>query len=284
MKSIPSKSGTIKSFDSTKLYYVKDISKNPKAIVVIVHGFGEHLGKYESVKDKLVEYGYSVYRFDNRGHGRSGGERGYINTFEDFARDTDILIEFIRKQNPDIPIFMLGHSMGGFITALYGIMFKNKLDGQIFSGAATLEPVQVRGIKGKFYKLANRVLPKIYIKNPLIRDVSKAKEIDSDYQEDELDLKEITLNFCVQFLVNGIGWLRKNFVNYNYPCLILHGGDDKQIEKEASIQFHSSISSTDKQLKIYDGLRHEMLKEKGENIVLEDIHNWIEDRINWNAN
>lgn len=280
MKSTASISGSIKSFDSTNLYYMKDVTKNPKAIIVIVHGFGEHLGKYEYVKDKLNEFGYGVYRFDNRGHGRSGGERGYIRDFKDLAKDTDAFIEFIKNENPNTPIFMLGHSMGGFITALYGVVFKNKIDGQILSSAATVEPIKVRGLRGKFFKFVNGILPKIHIKNPVIRATPKGKEVTTNYQEDELDLRSATLNFYVQFLVNGIGWLRKNYKNYHYPCLILHGSDDKLVEKEASIQFHSSISSTDKQIKIYDGLRHEMLKGKEKDTVLDDIHKWIEDRIN----
>lgn len=278
MESIASISGSIKSFDSTNLYYMKDIPKKPKTIVVIVHGFGEHLVRYEYVKEKFNEYGYGVYRFDNRGHGRSGGERGYISNFKDFAKDTDVFIEFIKTENPNIPIFMLGHSMGGFITALYGVMFKNKVDGQILSSAATVEPVQARGVRGKFFKLVNKISPKIHIKNPVIRHIPKGKEVIT-YQEDKLDLRSATLNFYVQFLINGIGWLRKNFKNYDYPCLILHGSDDKLVEKEAAIQFHSSISSTDKQIKIYDGLRHEMLKGKEKDVVLNDIHKWIEDRL-----
>lgn len=279
MKSTASISGNIKSFDSTNLYYIKDVIKKPKAIIVIIHGFGEHSGKYEYVKDKLNEFGYGVYRFDNRGHGRSGGERGYIRHFEDFAKDTNAFIEFVKNENPNTSIFMLGHSMGGFITALYGVMFKNKINGQILSSAGTVEPIQLRGVRGKVYMLVNKVFPKFHMKNPVIRDVPKDKKVINSYQVDELDLRSLTLNFCLQFLVYGIGWLRKNYQNYDYPCLILHGSDDKLVEKEASIQFHSSIASTDKQIKIYNGLRHEMLKSKDRDMVLEDIHRWIEERI-----
>jgi alpha-beta hydrolase superfamily lysophospholipase len=279
MKSTASISGSVESFDSTNLYYMKDMTKNPRAIVVIVHGFGEHLGKYEYIKNKLNEFGYGVYRFDNRGHGRSGGKRGYVNTFKDFVKDADVFIEFVKGENPGIPIFMLGHSMGGFITASYGIMFKNRIDGQILSSAGTMEPIQVRGVRGKFYKLINRIVPKLYIKNPLIRDIPRDKEAIDIYERQDLDLRSLTLNFGVQFLIYGIGWLRQNYSDYYYPCLILHGSDDKIMEKEASIQFHSSISSTDKQIKIYDGLRHEMLKCKDRDMVLNDIGKWIEQRI-----
>lgn len=287
MKLFESIDGTIESFDATKLYYVKDIPNEPRAVIVIVHGFGEHLGRYEYEKKKFAQQGYCVYRFDNRGHGRSGGERGHIDTFKDFVKDLDAFIEFIKKAHSDIPVFTLGHSMGGFITALYGVMFKNKLEGQVFTSAATIEPHDVKGIRGKLFKFMNKFAPKIRIKNPLVREDSqneeKAKKSNSS-QEDDLILKSVTLNFCVQVFIKGIGCLRKNFTDYNYPCLILHGGNDKLVEEEAAIGFHSSIASTDKQIKIYEGLRHELLKEKEKDIILDDICNWIEDRIRGDEN
>ncbi|SKC86453.1 alpha/beta hydrolase [Maledivibacter halophilus] len=80
MELLESTDGSIESSDSTKLYYVKDIFNKPKAIIVIVHGFGEQLGRYKCEKNRFIEYGCCVDRFDNRRHGRSGGEKGYINT------------------------------------------------------------------------------------------------------------------------------------------------------------------------------------------------------------
>ncbi|WP_432407718.1 lysophospholipase [Wukongibacter sp. M2B1] len=272
MKVLTSTSGSIKSFDNINLYYRKDIPVDQKAIVIIIHGFGEHLGRYEYVKDKLVKYGYGVIRLDNRGHGKSNGERGHINDFNDFARDVDVLIEFVRNENPNIPIFMLGHSMGGFISVLYGILYKNKIDGQILSAAATITPTRAKGIKIKALKLASKVFPKIPMKNPMLRHLLKNGE-------DELVLRSATLNFYIQFLSYGIEWIRGNFKSYEYPCLILHGSDDREIKKDASEQLYSSISSKDKEIKIYDGLYHEMLKQKDRDMILYDIHEWIENRI-----
>ncbi|WP_432663023.1 alpha/beta hydrolase [Wukongibacter baidiensis] len=273
MEAAISTSGRIKSFDNTNLYYMKDTTIKPRAIVIIIHGFGEHLGRYEYVKDKLIQYGYGVFRLDNRGHGKSEGERGHINHFKDFAKDVDAFTDLVRKENPNIPIFVLGHSMGGFISVLYGILYKNKIDGQILSAAATMTPSRVKGVKVKALKLVNKVFPKIRMKNPMLRYLLKNGE-------DELVLRSATLNLYTQFLADGIEWIRENFESYEYPCLILHGGDDREIAKEASEQLYSSISSVDKEIKIYDGLYHEMIKQKDRDMVLYDIHKWIENRIN----
>lgn len=273
MQSHTSTSGSIKSSDDTELYYVKDIPLHPKALILLVHGFGEHLGRYEYVKDKLLEYGYGVIRVDNRGHGKSGGERGHIEDFKDFARDLDDIVRLIRRENSDIPIFMLGHSMGGFIAVLYGILYKNKLAGQILSAAATSTPSHAKGGKMAIAKFINKFFPKIRMANPLVKDLEKNNE-------DILILKSATINFYIEFLVKGIEWIRKNLINYEYPCLILHGSDDNMVYKEASIDLHSSISSTDKQIKVYEGLYHELLKQKDRDKVLYDIHIWIEEKIN----
>lgn len=92
----------------------------PKAVIVIVHGICEHSGRYEHVASHFNRGGFSVYRFDNRGHGRSGGDKGYLDDFQLYIDDADTIVEKAIKENPGIPVFMLGHSMGGFITACFG--------------------------------------------------------------------------------------------------------------------------------------------------------------------
>lgn len=279
MKTLASESGKVKSFDGTNLYYVKDIPEGLKAVIVIVHGFCEHLGRYEYVKDRLLEYGYGVYRFDNRGHGKSCGERGHIKDFTHLICDADTIVEMAKKENPNVPIFMLGHSMGGFITAAYGIKYKDKLNGQILSGAALIEPEQVMGIKGTFLKIINTFVPKMKIQNKLSTLLSRDERVVKDYENDPLNLKDATLKFHIEFLVKGIKWVRDNVEKYEYPCYIFHGGEDKIVDKQGSENFFSMISSTDKELKIYEGLYHECLNEKEKDMVLEDIHNWIEKRV-----
>ena len=98
---------------------------------IIVHGLCEHSGRYDYVTAKFNACGYSVYRFDNRGHGRSGGDRGYVNDFNEFIDDAEKIVDMVKKANPKIPVFMLGHSMGGFITAAYGVKYPGRLAGQV---------------------------------------------------------------------------------------------------------------------------------------------------------
>lgn len=272
--------GYLKNKENIDLYYVKKAPVNPKGIVVIVHGFAEHLGRYEYVSDKLNQEGYVVYRFDNRGHGKSGGDRGHINSFMDFVYDADEIVNMGKEEYPNLPIFMLGHSMGGFITFCYGIKFPDKLDGQILSGAAIRKVPQVEGIKGNICKLLDIFAPKIRVKNELSKDICSVEKVVADYENDPLVLKNATLNFYVQFLLRGTEWIDKNIEKYQYPCLVIHGEKDKIVPVETGKYLYDHISSKDKEIKIYKGLYHEIMNENEKDIVIKDITNWVEKRLN----
>lgn len=267
--SILSDSKNIKSFDGTDLYLAKEVPAGCKAVVVVVHGLAEHLGRYGYLKDRLNAFGYGVYRYDNRGHGRSGGERGYLSSFTDYIADADVIVTMARKENPGVPVFMLGHSMGGFIAAAYGVKHPEKLQGIILSGAATASIIEVVNALGPDTDPLTR-LP-----NSLSALICTDEKVVEDYDTDPLVLKEITAKLMLEFGA-GIRWLEGNLKSFHYPCLILHGGDDRIVPQRCSQLFYEKISSSDKELKIYEGLFHEILNESKRDQVIEDIHNWME--------
>jgi len=282
MEKIISTRSWIKSFDGIKLYYAADIPKNCKSIIIFLHGFSEHLGVYEYLKDKLNSYDYGLYRFDLRGHGRSEGKRGYINDFRYFLEDTDVIVNLAKKECANLPIFMFGYSLGGFIATSYGIKYKNKINGQILSGAATMPPLIVQGLIGTLFRVISIFHPNMKINNKIFRFFIKSDNPKNNHERDHLILDEATLKLHVEFLVKGIKWLNKNISHYNMPCLILHGGNDKVIIKEASEKLYRKISSLDKEIRIYEDLCHELVNEQNKDIILDDIRNWIEKRIDDN--
>ncbi|MFX1451268.1 MAG: alpha/beta fold hydrolase, partial [Promethearchaeota archaeon] len=101
-----------------KIYYQCWLPDKPKAIVHIVHGFAEHSGRYLNVVNELIPLNYAVYANDHRGHGRSEGVRNHVDSFDQYVEDEKLLYDIIKKQHPNLPVFMLGHSMGSII-ALY---------------------------------------------------------------------------------------------------------------------------------------------------------------------
>lgn len=274
-----SKSFDILTSDNLVLACCKNEVKNPKAIFVEIHGFAEHMGRYDYLVKRLNEGGISTYRFDNRGHGKSQGKRGHLENYMDFVADADRIVDIAKAENPGKPIYMMGHSMGGFITLLYGITYPNKLSGQVLSGAASYYNEEVKGFKGLFMKLANRIKPDLYIKNDLSSKLSRDQDVVKRYRKDKLCFDKATAGFYYQFLVSGTDYLVKKLPKYEYSCLILHGGSDKIIPKEASVNLYESIGSVDKSIKIYPELYHEILNEKERDEVIDHVLQWTNERI-----
>ncbi|AKA68798.1 alpha/beta hydrolase [Clostridium scatologenes] len=269
--------GEFNTFDGTKLFYSKDIVDSAKAVVVIVHGLCEHLERYNYFTNKLNNFGYTVYRFDNRGHGKSGGERGYIENFQDFFKDADKVVNMALEENKGLPVFMFGHSMGGFITAGYGMKYKNKLKGQILSGAAITEPHAFKDLKKDNYFEKH---PREKSPNALSKFICRDENVVKDYDNDPLVLKETNIKLLGEAFIKGAKWISENVKNYEYPCLILHGEMDRIVKNEASKWMFNNIHSHDKSMKIYPKCYHEILSEKDEkDDIIEDIHKWIEERI-----
>jgi alpha-beta hydrolase superfamily lysophospholipase len=268
--------GMVKTSDGIDIFMTRNLADSPKAIIIIVHGICEHLGRYNDTTSRFNEWGYSVYRFDLRGHGRSGGDRGYVESYERFIDDTDLIVNTARQENPGLPIFLLGHSMGGFISVAYGIKHQDRLSGLIHSGSAVMILPMVKDLGEGFEYNAMALTP---IPNSLSNLISHDPEVVKAYDDDPLVLKEFTMKLMGEIFIRGVNWVLKNMGSYRYPCLILHGGDDQIVPSEASRNLYDQIASTDKQIKIYDGLYHEILNEPEKETVLADIHQWIEARI-----
>lgn len=265
-------SGYIPSYDGLELFFTRDPVEASRAAILIVHGMAEHCGRYDYVKGKLNAAGYSVYRYDNRGHGKSKGTRGHLDSFDPLIDDANFMIDLVAKENPNLPVFMLGHSMGGFIAAAFGAKYPGKVKGIILSAAATnsanLKQILPPAVPD----------PMVPIPNALSSLISTDPAVVKAYEEDPLVLKETTLGLLDQFC-KGQVWLNENESAFHYPCLILHGGGDQIVPAADSKRFYENIPSQDKSLKIYDGLYHEIMNEPIKDTVIADIISWINERL-----
>jgi len=261
--------------EGVELLVSQSLVEDPEAVVIIVHGLCEHSGRYDYVVSRLNEFGCSVYRYDHRGHGRSGGEKGYLENFHLYLDDAEKIVGMAKQECPNIPLFMLGHSMGGFITAAYGVKYPGQLSGQVFSGAAVIL-LPIFATYESFDFDSEAMTP---ITNDLGDIISRDHDVVQAYADDPLVLKEFTTKLMGEVFIKGAKWLMENMADYTYPCLILHGGDDQIVVPDASQYLYDHISSEDKQIKIYKGLYHEILNEPEKDIVIEDIHQWLQYRI-----
>ncbi len=260
----------IQSFDGTRLFLKTDVPAAPKAIVVIVHGLCEHLGRYAYVTQKLTERNFGVYRFDHRGHGQSAGKPVFYNDFNEMIDDVNVVVELTQKENPTLPVFLIGHSMGGFAVTTFGMKYPNKVKGIVASGALT-----------RF----NRVFPippnlpvDAYFPNELADGVCSDPAVVEAYKNDPLVAKQVSfgLFYC---LFAGVDWNKQNSSQFVDPVLLLHGGNDGLVSEKDSRDFFGDIASQDKTLKIYASLFHEIFNEPSKDEVIGEALAWLEKRL-----
>jgi len=243
--------------------------------VLLVHGWAEHSGRYEHAGAWLAARGCAVHAYDHRGHGRSAGPRGHARRFADLLDDLEIALARARAEAPGLPLFLVGHSMGGLVVASFVAARDPELTGAATSGAAlALADVPPR-FQLALLRLLARVAPRLRMARPIAPDaLSRDPEVGRAYAEDPLVLRAITLGFGAAFLGAALrdppaaGAVR-------VPMLLLHGADDALCPAEGSRRFHAGLTSPGSELRVYPGLRHEILNEPEREVVLEDLLGWM---------
>lgn len=258
------------------LNVLSDLAENAKALVIINHGFAEYGGRYDYVAQYLKQEAFSVYRYDLRGHGESSGKKGHIDAYQDFIDDCQVIVELARTENPDLPIFMLGHSMGGLVSVLYALQYPDTLSGQILVGPALYRLPQVSGVKYYGIKAMTSLLPKMMIKNPVNEGLCGDRDVVEAYMNDENILKKASFRMMNQFLISGADKIKAEEKNYQYPVLILHGEKDSIVPVSISASFYQHIASSDKTRIVYPGLYHEILNEKVKDEILSTVTGWLD--------
>ncbi|MEM1486169.1 lysophospholipase [Oscillospiraceae bacterium PP1C4] len=262
----------ISSFDGAQLFLRKDIPDNCKAIAVIVHGLCEHHGRYDYLVDKFCLKGVGCYRFDHRGHGRSEGERTFYSDWNQLPDDTNIVVELAKKEYPDLPVFLVGHSMGGYTVALYGCKYPDKVKGIVMSGALTHDHRRL------IADIPTNLDPHTQLPNELGDGVCSVKAVVDDYVADPYNTKTFTAGLC--FALNeGVTWLTEHLSTFTYPVLLLHGEKDALVDVQDTFDSFKTVASSDRQMKVYGGLYHEIFNEYCRDEVIEDALSWIINRI-----
>lgn len=242
----------------------------PRAIVAIVHGYAEHSGRYAQTAADLVARGYGVEAIDLRGHGRSSGERVHVDTYDEYLDDVDAFLGRVRAVHRGRKLFLLGHSMGGGVVTSYVIDRKPPLDGVILSGAAMLARREEPPAG------ANPPPPRT---GPLPAEtISRDPAVVAAYENDPLVYRGAPPARTGAAWAAAYQRVQEGMAGIAYPLLILHGTDDKLVPYRGSVQLHETACSTDKTLRLYEGLYHEVLNEPERDQVVADILEWLDAR------
>ena len=251
---------------------------NPRAVVVIVHGFNSHSGHYLWVGEQFANNGMAAHALDLRGRGRSDGDRYHIDKIEDYTDDVVTFVRMAKSFHPGLPVFLLGHSAGGVISCVYALDHQDEIDGLICESFAHQLPapdIALAVLKGLSHVVPNAHVLKLD-NNGFSRDPKVVEALKNDpFVGDEVQPTE-----TLAAMLRGDERLKNGgFGTITIPVLILHGTEDKVTKPSGSQEFYEQAGAADKTLKLYEGHYHDLLNDIDKEIVMADIQQWIDAHI-----
>ncbi|MCL6573825.1 MAG: lysophospholipase [Bacillus sp. (in: Bacteria)] len=270
--------GTFNGVDGTALFYrVIEPLTTPKAVVILVHGHGDHSGGLQNLSGSMVKKEYIVYAFDLRGHGKSSGKRGFIRNWDEFRGDLHEFRKLVSKEQPDLPLYIVGHSIGGLITLDYSLDHSAGISGIVaISPAISYEvtPFEQLGIA-----LMSKLKPDYSInKSTSIQLLTKDSPLRDKFYSDGLRHNIVTPGLG-RSLIQAISRLENLAPSIKLPFLLQYGLDDKITPPTKLSHFYNLVSSKDKQLYEYPLVRHRPFDGVGREQFLGDLVGWLDQQI-----
>jgi acylglycerol lipase len=249
----------------------------PRGAVVVVHGFNAHSGYYAWVAEQLVTAGLAVYALDLRGRGQSDGERFYVESFAEYVGDVSTFVTLVKGREPELPVFLLGHSAGGVVSCLYCLDHQQELAGLVCESFAFQVPAPDFALA--VLKGLSHVAPHAHVLHLKNEDFSRDVHVVATMNADALIAHETQPTETVAELVRSDERLKKDFAQITLPVLILHGTADKAARPAGSQLFFDTVGSVDKTVKFYDGGFHDLRNDVDKVEVMGDITAWIAARM-----
>ena len=268
--------GYFKGRQGTNLYYQGWLPEGRSvAVLLIVHGLAEHSGRYGNVVNHFVPLGYAVYGIDHPGHGHSDGPRAYVERFQDFLDPLQVFLGRIRDWQPETPIFLVGHSLGGLISAAYLLDQPDEPAGAILSAPSVKMPGSVSTLTLLAGKVLSALLPRLGLVRLEAEGVSRDPAVVRAYRQDPLVFTgKITARLGTE-LLQAMGRVLAEAQKISLPLLILQGAEDKLVDPRGAQVLFDRVSSVDKTIKVYEGLYHEVFNEPEHDQVLGDVEKWL---------
>ena len=250
---------------------------NPRAIMVLVHGFNAHSGYMVWPAERFAAAGFAVHALDLRGRGKSEGERFYVEEFSDYLGDVDKLVEIARSENPGLPVYVLGHSAGGVIASSYVFEHQDEIAGLICEsfafdvGLPHLVQLALQGV--------SHLAPHLHVFSLNNSDFSRDPAAVDAMNNDPLIAKESQPAETASEMLKAAARLKENMPKFTAPLLVIHGTEDKATRPAGSQYFYDTAASPDKTLKLYEGHYHDLLADVDKEVVMADILAWLDQRV-----
>lgn len=268
-----------KNKHSQKIFLQCWLPDTAKASICLIHGQSDHSGRYIHVAEYMVQHAFAFFSADLVGHGKSGGLRGHIKSFDDYTETIDMLLTEAKNKFPDKPVFIYGHSMGGNIALHHA--FKNadkSVKGYIISAPWIRLAFEPPAWKIKLGKTVQSVLPFLQQGNEVKHEnISRDADVVKKYKTDKLVHGKISARAFFETFEKGKNILN-NGKNLKYPVLLLHGKADKLTDYAASGEFAKTNKKFIQHAE-FEGLYHEIHNEPEKDVVFKTITEWMDKQL-----
>lgn len=251
----------------------------PKALLLVVHGAGEHSARYQALAAYFTAHGYVVAALDHPGHGRSGGRYGHIDRFGDFGATLEIFQRRLETDFPGLPRILVGHSMGGLISSIYLLGHQQEFVGCVLSGAAIKTDIKPGLLQMLLVRCLSALAPRVGVLQLDARGVSRDPAVVTAYVNDPLVNHGKMTARMVSELFAAMDTVQAGAKNIHLPLLIMHGAEDSMASPEGSRYLYDNVSSKDRRLEIFPGLYHEIFNEPEHEAIFDDMRQWCDARV-----
>ena len=247
-----------------------------RGVVLVVHGLGEHAGRYDAVAGILNAWGFAVRSYDQYGHGESDGTRGGLPHANRLLDDLSDLIESTRVRNPGMPLIVLGHSMGGLVAASFVARTLRAIDGLVLSSPALA--MRLGPVQRMMMAVVPRIAPNLTAGNGLEpRYLSHDRRVVQQYLNDPRVHDRISGRLA-RFMEDEGALVRSRAPSWNVPTLLMYAGDDHMVDPAGTDMFAASAPPRFVTSRRFDGLYHEILNEQDAQPVYECLKSWLDAR------
>jgi len=245
-----------------------------KAVVCLVHGIGEHTGRYAHVAEAFGKEGYVLFTADLRGHGKSEGLRGHAPSMEQLMQDIDLLLQQASVRYPSLPIFLYGHSLGGILALHYVLKRKSTVKGVLVTSPAMHSSLEQQPAKVLAAKVLGALIPKLVLASGLdVNAISHDKGVIEAYNKDPLVHDRISVGFG-KILLRVCRWNLEHAGEFSLPLLLMHGSADAVAFSSSSSEFAQPLG--DKcTLILWEGGFHELHNEPFKDEVFKSMIIWM---------